>query len=79
MKVNSRFKKLFNTEPFILNKLGPANKSWVICAMVSKKVNDIKIRTAYYENGVFWENSGSKAVNIDTDSWEIEEWIPLEN
>lgn len=79
MKEVSRFNSLFEKTPFKITEVRPPNRKWVLCAMVNKTLGEIKIRTAYYDNNVFWEDAGSKAGSIDFDYWEIEEWIPLDN
>lgn len=55
---------------FDIEEASPPKSSYVVVKLVDSVSGKVKIRSAYYENGVFWDSESSQACGIETSSKE---------
>jgi len=68
----------------------PPNNSFVIVDLYDTVSKKHKVKSAYFDNGVFWEDSGSKSQGIEHNSkivssgeflfnWKVVKWAKQNN
>jgi len=54
-----------NVNVFPVSEALPPNKTWVACLLEEAVSGKKFIRTSYFEDGIFWDSSSSKAEGIE--------------
>lgn len=56
---------MFNLDLKSCEECNPPNNTWVICLLEDKVSENKKMRSSYYNKGVFWDNASSHAEGLE--------------